>query len=151
LQRRLLAPVRRLEPVRALRVLRRHSYLVEGDPMNVSSVLAACGLAIASIAAPLTAQPQLTGTAKWADSASREIEAATATSDLNRLTTAAATMDRVLMLTPNDPLLLYYRSLAPYRKASLYTGMKKNAEAKRALDEADLLLEQASAKSPTAD
>jgi tetratricopeptide (TPR) repeat protein len=60
-------------------------------------------------------------------------------------------VDRVLTVTPNDPLLLYYRSLALYRTASLYTGQKKNDEAKRALDEADMLLEQAAAKSPTAD
>jgi tetratricopeptide (TPR) repeat protein len=57
----------------------------------------------------------------------------------------------VLTITPNDPLLLYYRSLALYRTASIYTGQKKRDEAKRALDEADLLLEQATAKSPTAD
>ena len=108
--------------------------------MRLSSLLAACGLVIV---VPLTAQTPLTGTAKWADSASREIDAAAATGDLDRLTTAAATIDRVLTVTPNDPLLLYYRSLALYRTASLYTGLKKNDEAKRALDEADLLLEQA--------
>ena len=116
--------------------------------MKYSRVLAACGLAMAT---PVVAQAPLTGTAKWADSASREIEAATVVGDLDRLTNAAATLDRVLTVTPNDPLLLYYRSLALYRMASQYTGMKKNDEAKRALDEADLLLEQATAKSPTAD
>ena len=101
---------------------------------------------------PTIAQSQqLTGTAKWADSASREIEAANVTGDLNRLTNAAAMIDRVLTVTPNDPLLLYYRSLALWRTATAYTGLKKNDEAKRALDEADLLLEQAAAKSPTAD
>ena len=94
---------------------------------------------------------QLTGTAKWADSASREIEAANAAGDLNRLTGAAAMIDRVLTVTPNDQLLLYYRSLALYRSASLYTGLKKNDEAKRVLDEADRLLEQVTTKSPTAD
>ena len=116
--------------------------------MRLASWLATCGLVIV---APLTAQTPLTGIAKWADSASREIDAAAATGDLDRLTTAAAMIDRVLTVTPNDPLLLYYRSLALYRTASLYTGLKKNDEAKRALDEADLLLEQATAKSPTAD
>jgi tetratricopeptide (TPR) repeat protein len=57
----------------------------------------------------------------------------------------------VLTVTPNDPLLLYYRSLALWRSATQYMGQKQNVEAKRALDEADLLLEQATAKSPTAD
>lgn len=98
-----------------------------------------------------TAQAQLVGTAKWADSASREIDAANVAGDLTRLTNAAAMLDRVLTVTPNDPLLLYYRSLALYRSASLYTGRKRPDEAKRALDEADLLLEQATTKSPTAD
>ena len=94
---------------------------------------------------------QLTGTAKWADSAQREIEAATVAGDMNRLTNATAMVDRVLTVTPNDPLLLYYRSLGLWRAATQYMGQKKNDEAKRALDEADLLLEQATAKSPTAD
>ena len=122
--------------------------------MRRFSPLAAGGLVMAGIVAtgsPLAAQTQFTGTAKWADSASREIEAASATGDLDRLTNAAAMVDRVLTVTPNDPLLLYYRSLALYRVASIYTGRKKNDEAKRALEEADLLLEQATAKSPTAD
>jgi tetratricopeptide (TPR) repeat protein len=103
------------------------------------------------LAAANSAQGQLSGTAKWADSASREIEAANVAGDLNRLTNAAAMVDRVLIATPNDPLLLYYRSLALYRSASMYTGLKRNDEAKRALDEADLLLEQATARVPSAD
>ena len=122
--------------------------------MRRSSVIAALGAIVVATttgAASANAQTQLTGTAKWADSASREIEAANAVGDLARLMNAAAMVDRVLMLTPNDPLLLYYRSLALYRTASIYTGQKKRDEAKRALDEADLLLEQAISKSPTAD
>jgi len=121
--------------------------------MKVSSMITAFGVIVTGvvIAAPARAQGQLTGTAKWADSASREIEAANAVGDLDRLTNAAAMIDRVLTVTPNDPLLLYYRSLALYRTASIYTGQKKRDEAKRALEEADLLLEQAISKSPTAD
>lgn len=118
--------------------------------MNASFLLALCSAVMAAVT-PLAAQTPLTGTAKWADSASREIDAAAAVGDLDRLTNAAAMLDRVLTVTPNDALLLYYRSLALYRTGSLYLGRKKNDEAKRALDEADLLLEQATAKSPTAD
>jgi len=113
-------------------------------------VLAALVAAVATTAGPAYGQ-QLTGTVKWADSASREIEAANAAGDLGRLTNAAAMIDRVLTVTPNDALLLYYRSLALYRSGTLYTGLKKNDEAKRALDEADRLLEQTIAKSPTAE
>ena len=116
--------------------------------MTRLSLVAACMIVIAI---PLGAQRPLTGTAKWADSASREIDAASAVGDLDRLTNAAAMIDRVLTVTPNDPLLLYYRSLALYRMGSQYTGMKRNSDAKRALEEADHLLEQATAKSPTAD
>jgi hypothetical protein len=117
--------------------------------MKRHSLTAALALAIV-VPAGARSQ-QLTGTAKWADSASREIEAANEAGDLNRLTSAAAMIDRVLIAMPNDPLLLYYRSLALYRSATLYTGLKKNEEAKRVLDEADLLLEQATARAPTAD
>ena len=105
---------------------------------------------VAAVPTMATAQ-QPTGTAKWADSASREIEAANAAGDLDRLTNAAAMIDRVLTVTPNDPLLLYYRSFALYRSATLYTGQRKNDEAKRVLDEADRLLDQVTARSPTAD
>jgi tetratricopeptide (TPR) repeat protein len=108
-------------------------------------------LALTIVVPGIARSQQLTGTAKWADSASREIEAANEAGDLNRLTSAAAMIDRVLIAMPNDPLLLYYRSLALYRSATLYTGLKKNEEAKRVLDEADLLLEQATARAPTAD
>ena len=117
--------------------------------MRVPALLAVVTIAVV---VPATARAQqLTGTAKWADSASREIEAANASGDLNRLAGAAAMIDRVLTVTPNDPLLLYYRAFALYRSATLYTGQKKNDEAKRALDEADRLLDQATAKAPTAD
>jgi len=121
--------------------------------MRRSSMIATLGVIANGVAITTSAQAQdqLTGTAKWADSASREIEAANAVGDLGRLTNAAAMIDRVLTVTPNDLLLLYYRSLALYRMASIYTGQKKRDEAKRALEEADLLLEQAISKSPTAE
>ena len=117
--------------------------------MKVPAVIA--GVVLVFAGATRAHGQQLTGTAKWADSASREIEAANVAGDLNRLTNAAAMLDRVLIAMPNDALLLYYRSLALYRSATVYTGLKKTDEAKRALDEADLLLEQATAKAPTAD
>jgi tetratricopeptide (TPR) repeat protein len=116
--------------------------------MRLSLLLATSALAL-TVAG--SAQAQLAGTAKWADSARREIDSANAAGDLDRLTSAAAMLDRVLTAVPNDPLLLYYRSLALYRSASLYTGRKKHDEAKRALEEADMLLEQATARAPTAD
>lgn len=116
--------------------------------MTLRPLLAACALGMVT---PLVVHAQLTGTARWADSASREIEAGNAAGDVARLTNAAALLDRALTVTPRDPLLLYYRSLALWRIASIDIGLKKNDEAKHALEEADLLLEQATTKSPTAD
>ena len=104
-----------------------------------------------ALAAPLTLGAQLTGTAKWADSASREIDAAHAAGDLDRLNNAAALVERALVATPNDRLLLYYRSLALYRSAAQFMGRKRNDDAKKALEEADMLLEQIETKSPAAD
>jgi tetratricopeptide (TPR) repeat protein len=104
-----------------------------------------------ALAAPLTLGAQLTGTAKWADSARREIEAAHAAGDLDRLNNAAALVERALVATPNDRLLLYYRSLALYRSAAQFMGRKRNDDAKKALEEADMLLEQIETKSPAAD
>ena len=100
--------------------------------MKFYTVLAASGLAFSST---LGAQ-SLTGTAKWADSASREIEAANATNDLARMNNISAVLDRVLTVTPNDPLLLYYRSLALWRTSGMYLGAKKNDEAVRLMRQA---------------
>jgi tetratricopeptide (TPR) repeat protein len=113
--------------------------------------LCSCVATFALAAATTLGAQGLTGTAKWADSANREIEAANGVGDLVRLNNISAVLDRVLTVTPNDPLLLYYRSLALWRTASINTGMKKNDQAKKMLDEADELLEQANKKTPTAE
>ena len=115
--------------------------------MKLYSYLAIAGLTVGT---PLGAQP-LTGTAKWADSANREIEAANGAGNLVRLSNMSTVLDRALIVTPNDPLLLYYRSLALWRMASIDIATKKKGQAKKLLDEADRLLEQATAKSPTAE
>ena len=104
-----------------------------------------------ALAAPVTLGAQLTGTAKWADSVSREIDAANAAGDLDRLNNAGALAERALVATPNDRLLLYYRSLALYRSAGQLMGRKRNDDAKKALEQADMLLEQIETKSPAAD
>jgi tetratricopeptide (TPR) repeat protein len=110
-----------------------------------------CALAVAVVTPFALQGQQLTGTAKWADSASREIEAANAAGDLDRLSNASAMLDRVLTATPNDRVLVYYRSLALYRSASQYMGRKRDDDAKKALEEADRLLEQIETKAPASD
>ena len=129
--------------------------------MRIRQLLSLLLGGVAALGVPLTTGAQQSGSApgasaasasaRWADSASREIEAANVQADLPRLTAAAAMLERVLLATPSDHLLLYYRALALYRTAGYYTGQKKNDEAKRALEEADRLLEDATAKNPTAD
>ena len=94
---------------------------------------------------------QLSGVAKWADSASREIEAGNAAGDIARIRNAEAMIERVLSVTPGEPSLLYYQALALYRQASLQMGLNRKDDAKRALNQADRLLETLNRKSPTAD
>jgi tetratricopeptide (TPR) repeat protein len=119
--------------------------------MTLRSLIGVATIALVAPASLGAQSPALTGTAKWADSASREIEAAHAASDLQRLTNAAAILERALTVTPNDRLLLYYRSLAMYRLAAQYMGRTRNDDAKKALEEADMLLEQIETKAPAAD
>jgi tetratricopeptide (TPR) repeat protein len=102
------------------------------------------------IGTPLSAQT-LTGTAKWADSARREIDAATPRGDHARLAGAIALLDRVLTAMPNDPLLTYYKAYAFYRQSAVYLGQNKAKEANEVLEEADRLLEPLESKQPTAD
>jgi tetratricopeptide (TPR) repeat protein len=103
---------------------------------------------IACITTALHAQP---GIASLADSAAREIEAANARADTLRLRDAAALLDRALTVAPGDTLLLYYKALALYRQSGILTGLERNREAKRILEQADDLLGQVTDNRPNAD
>lgn len=113
---------------------------------SVALIVTALGPALGA-----QASPALTGTAKWADSASREIEAANAAGDSARLERAAAVLDRALTVTPNDRLLIYYRAFALYRMGGQYMGRKQSDEAKKVLEESDRLLEQIEKIAPAGD
>jgi tetratricopeptide (TPR) repeat protein len=95
--------------------------------------------------------PALAGAGKWADSAAREIDAATAAGDMTRLRNAKTLLDRALVAFPNDALLLHYKGYELHREASLQEGLGHRAEVEPLLDEARRVLEQSLAIKPIAE
>jgi tetratricopeptide (TPR) repeat protein len=98
--------------------------------------------------ARLAAQTPLTGAAKWADSAAREIEAATDAGDLARLRNAGVLLDRALIAFPNDPVLLHYKGYELHREGSLMEGLGKHDSLGPVLDGAQQYLERSLALQP---
>ncbi|HUQ98593.1 MAG TPA: tetratricopeptide repeat protein [Gemmatimonadaceae bacterium] len=95
------------------------------------------------IAQPVSGQTAaLTGASKWADSASREIDAASDAGDLARLRAARTLLDRALTAFPNDALLLHYKGYELHREASLQEGLNHRDEIEPLLDEAITVLER---------
>ena len=84
----------------------------------------------------------LTGASKWADSASREIEAASDAGDIVRLKNARTLLDRALVAFPNDALLLHYKGYELHREASLQEGLNHRDQIEPLLDEAKSVLER---------
>ena len=82
------------------------------------------------------ATQELTGRDKWADSARREIEAANAAGNLDRIKGARAMLERALTAFPNDPLLQHYQGYALYREATVMQGMRSDEKAIKATLEA---------------
>jgi tetratricopeptide (TPR) repeat protein len=100
---------------------------------------------VASIVVTQTVGAQtntLTGASKWADSASREIEAASDAGDIGRLKAAGTLLDRALVAFPNDALLLHYKGYELHREASLQEGLNHRDEIGPLLDEAQSVLER---------
>lgn len=95
--------------------------------------------------------PALTGAAKWADSAAREIDAAAAAGDMTRLRNAKTLLDRALVAFPNDALLLHYKGYELHREASLQDALGHRAEVEPLLAEARTVLEQSLATKPIAE
>jgi tetratricopeptide (TPR) repeat protein len=101
------------------------------------------------VAQTLTAQAgTLTGASKWADSASREIEAASDAGDITRLKAAGTLLDRALIAFPNDALLLHYKGYELHREASLQEGLSHRDEIGPLLDEAQSVLERSNEIKP---
>lgn len=108
--------------------------------------LAASTFAMTSAAFPQA--PPLTGASKWADSAAREIDAATDAGDVIRLRSAKSLLDRALVAYPNDALLLHYKGYELHREASLQEGLGHRADVEPLLDEARTVLEKSLAIKP---
>lgn len=113
---------------------------------QILSLLTAFALVISS--AVLAQTPALTGAAKWADSAAREIDAASDAGDITRLRGAKTLLERALVAFPKDPLLLHYKAYELHREASLQEGLGHRAEVEPLLDEARKVLEQSLAIKP---
>lgn len=92
--------------------------------------------------------PALTGAARWADSAAREIDRGSITSDLARLQGARTLLERALVAFPNDPLLLHYQGYELYREASLLDGLHRSAEVPALVEKARSVLERSNSLKP---
>src|SRR4051812_38513275 len=109
-------------------------------------------LASAVVAQGTAAQTtSLTGASKWADSASREIEAASDAGDITRLKNARTLLDRALVAFPNDALLLHYKGYELHREASLQEGLNHRDQIEPLLDEAKAALERSNEIKPMAE
>lgn len=126
----------------------------------VRRLLVAVALAgVGATARPLAAQPSAAPDAaapnasrdRWADSAARAVEAATARNDAGALAGVRAVLGRALALTPNDPLLQHYQGYAAYREAVARLAAGDKAGARRLLDEADGLLDRSGKRMPLAE
>ena len=73
---------------------------------------------------------ELTPRDRFADSARREIEAASLAGDIARLQGARAMLERALTAFPNDPLLQHYQGYSLYREATLMQGMQRRIRAR---------------------
>ena len=101
---------------------------------------------------PARAQPvttPLTGAARWADSAQRQLGRAVITDNATLMVSTGAMLDKALTAFPNDPLLMHYRAYGLYREAMRRDpdgGMSEDTEAllKRAID----LLERSATARP---
>jgi tetratricopeptide (TPR) repeat protein len=120
---------------------------------QTARILSLCaGLALAlSIPNPYASAQPLTGVAKWADSARVLIEVATAKADAAALEQAVAVLDRVLTVTPDEPMLLHYKGYALFRQGGLLMGANRMKEAKEVLEAADAALEQSAKSLPWAE
>ncbi len=113
---------------------------------TLSSAIVACAV-ILPFASGAQA-PALTGAAKWADSAAREIDKASMTGDLARMQGARTLLDRAVIASPNDPLLLHYQGFELYREAGLLDGLRRSAEVSPLLEKARTALEKSNSLSP---
>ncbi len=108
---------------------------------------ATVALALMLSVTPSGAQ-SLTGVARWADSARVLIESSLVKADAPALEQALAILDRVLTVTPDEPMLLHYKGYALFRQGGFLMGANRMKEAKEVLETADAVLEQSARSLP---
>ncbi|MCI0432852.1 MAG: tetratricopeptide repeat protein [Gemmatimonadetes bacterium] len=91
-------------------------------------------------ASPASPASALSGAARWADSARREIDQAHATSDLERVAGVRVLLERALTAYPGAAWLHYYTGLAYYREATARFG-RDGTDVGELLDRAESALE----------
>lgn len=100
------------------------------------------GVMSAALLARSASAQQLTGSAKWADSASRMIEASVIGDATNGLDSALVLLDRALTVTPDDYLLLHYSGYTLYRQANTSVRNQAKDLAITQFQQADSLLQR---------
>ncbi len=88
---------------------------------------------------------------RWADSARRAIEAASAVGDRAALANVRALVGRALALSPGDALLLHYLGYAHYREALAALAARDTPGARTHLEAADTLLARSGERLPMAE
>jgi tetratricopeptide (TPR) repeat protein len=110
--------------------------------MKITTALSSVLLLVTAVTSNARSQgPTLTGAAKWADSAAREIDAASDAGDLVRIRAARTNVERALVAFPNDPYLLYYKAYALFREAGLQEGLQHQEELRSVLDDEEKALD----------
>jgi len=91
--------------------------------MRIPTQLRTTLLAIVFLTGSSLQAQTLTGAAKWADTARREIDAASLSGDMTRLVNVRTLLDRALGAYPDDALLLHYQGYAIYRIINLSSAV----------------------------
>ncbi|MGQ0539376.1 MAG: tetratricopeptide repeat protein [Gemmatimonadaceae bacterium] len=95
-------------------------------------------LLAATLPASPSLQAQSPAAVRWSDSISKLIASGVEPGQPAAMDPALALIDRVLTIVPNDALMLHYKGLALYRKASpMMEDALKKAEVKALLEEAE--------------
>ena len=122
-------------------------------PLFLSVALLGCSLPAPSVIAQPSANSTLVGSARWADSAAREIDAASRVGDIERLRRTQTMLDQAIIAFPGDPLLLHYQGYALFRIAGILQGRPAAAapDLPLVLETARTKLEQSLAARPMAE
>ena len=114
--------------------------------MTLSSTLRAVLL----VAATYRSASAQSAPPKWADTLSREIDAAESSGDLARIQAARALSERVATAFPNDGLILHYEAFALWREATMLSS-RDGRDATPLFNRAASLLEQSIKLRPLAE